>query len=157
CKPAPTTDLEIKNVAKADFHSYGFSMNVCVNGSSSINDLKSSISGLLNFPWAYDVIDSSGNKTRGPGGVSGGPEDLKNGACQTFYWTIQPTHQPIFDQTGKVEITLDENNLIKETNENNNKILYDNSDGAIGLNVLEKQLASIRESVEAMLKDFLKR
>ncbi len=118
------TDLEIKSITKDSSSPYLFSTNVCVVGSKSINDLKTSISGLSNFPWRYDIINSDGSITKGTGGVVGSIENIKNSACETFYWTIQPTHQSLFDQSGQVKITLDENNLIEETNENNNEKLY---------------------------------
>lgn len=113
-------DLEAKGTQKGSFDPYGFTTNFCVYGNKSINDLKKEISSLVNFPFAYNVFDTSGNKHYRYVGAEGGIEQIKNGTCNSLGWTIQPADQQYWNTTGKVEVVVDPNNLIKETNENNN-------------------------------------
>ena len=123
--PSPVEiDLVVKSLTKEKFHPYGFSMQVCINGPKSINDLKKENSELRDFPWAYEVIDTDGKRYYRYMGTVGTVELRKNGECEIFGWSIQLAEQPIFDRSGRIKAILDPNNLIREGNEDNNKFLY---------------------------------
>ncbi|MBI3442597.1 MAG: peptidoglycan-binding protein [Candidatus Sungbacteria bacterium] len=118
------TDLRGTGITKETFHPYGFNATFCVDGSQSINDLKKTNPGLTGFPFDYAVYDVWGNKYQRQVGVSGTPEDLKYGQCSTFGWTIQQQEQGYYDQSKKVELILDPANLVAETNESNNSLIF---------------------------------
>jgi peptidoglycan hydrolase-like protein with peptidoglycan-binding domain len=120
----PVSDLSIKNVVKADFHAYGFNLTVCMAGPKSINDLKKENPKITHYPVYYYVYDVYGNKHQGDIGVSGTPENLKNGECVAYGGTIQTSEQSYFNQTGKVEFVANPQNIISETNEKNNTFLF---------------------------------
>jgi len=119
------TDLKITNATKASFHPYGFYLTLCVDGSKSINDLKQENPGLSSFPIHYIVYEANGQQ-RTPFNTSavGGIENIKNGTCNNVGIVIQNQDQAAFDQSQKVDFVIDKNNLITETNENNNLITY---------------------------------
>lgn len=118
------TDLRITSITRETFHPYGFNMTICTDGSQSINDLKKTIPNLTSFPTDYVVYDLQGNRHRGDASSGGSTEDMKNGQCQTLGWTIQQSEQAYYDQTKKVELFLDPANLIAETNESNNSLVF---------------------------------
>lgn len=121
-------DLVLKNVIKGDFSPYGFYLNLCMNGSKSINDLKKTNPSLRSFPIEISVYDSNGNQYKTDASGGGGIEDLKNGQCMGgtaanglgLGVTLQSNQYSAYNQTKKTSFTLDPDNLIKETNENNN-------------------------------------
>lgn len=118
------TDLRVTSITKETFHPYAFNGTFCVDGNQSINDLKKTNPGLTGFPFDYAVYDLRGNKYQRQTGVSGTPEDLKNGQCSTFGWSIQQQEQGYYDQSKKVELILDPANLVAETNESNNSLVF---------------------------------
>ncbi len=126
--PTVTTDLVLKNVTKASFHPYGFSVNFCVNGSKSINDLKKDNPSITSFPIEIVTSDLNGNQYKTDASAVGGIEDLKNGQCSGdnsasnpgIGITLQSNQYSAYNQTKKAAFTLDPNNLIRETDENNN-------------------------------------
>ena len=115
-----STDLFIKNVSKADFHQYGFYVDVCMNGSKSINDIKRDNPLIKGFPMEIVVYDLNGNKYKTDASGGGHIEDLKNGQCMAenssngrgLGVTLQSNQHSAYDQTKKVAFMLDPNNLI---------------------------------------------
>lgn len=119
------TDLVLKSVTKGNFHPYGFHMNICMNGSKSINDLKRENPSIRSFPIEISTYDLWGNQYKTDASATGGIEDLKNGQCigdasSGLGVTLQANQYSAYDQTKKAGFTLDPSNLIQETNENNN-------------------------------------
>lgn len=118
-------DLVINNVVKADFHQYGFKMDICVNGSKSINDLKMEIPSLRYFPANISVFDSNGSEYKTDASGSGSIEYLKNGQCfNNFGVTLQSNQYAAYDQTKKATFRLDPDNIIPEINESNNTVVF---------------------------------
>ncbi len=119
-----TFDLEAKTLTRETPTGYIFMLNFCVHGNKSINDLKPTIPGLTGLPFTYAAFDSSGNRYAINAVAAGGVEIIKNGACTTFGFGITPAQQAYFNDTKKVEAKLDGVNIIPETDENNNTVLY---------------------------------
>jgi len=52
--------------------------------------------------------------------------DLKDGNCEIFGWKIDDDEdQEAFDRVGELTFVVDPDDLIEETNENNNEDLYE--------------------------------
>lgn len=118
-------DLEIKSLKASEENPYGLTMNVCVNGPKSINDLKKEISSLTGFPFVYYVFDSNGKSYSYPKyDAGGGIEDIKNGECMELGTALQNEHIDILNESSNktIKIVLDNQELIKETNEKNNTL-----------------------------------
>jgi hypothetical protein len=118
------TDLKMRNITRGDFHPYGFHYEFCMYGPKSINDLKRENPRLTSLPVAYYVYDIHGRQYRGDASCVGGCENVKNGQCMKIGWIIQPSEQPFYNQTKRVSVVLDPDNLIVETNEQNNKASF---------------------------------
>jgi len=129
--PTTTTDLRVTGITKESLHPYGFNATFCVDGSQSTNDLKKMNPSLTDFPFDYAVYDLQGKKHQRRVGAGGTPEDLKNGQCLTFGWIIQQQEQDYYNQSKKVELILDPANLIAETNESNNSLIFAKTPSAI--------------------------
>ena len=123
------TDLVIRGVRISWTNPATLNLNVCVNGSKSINDIKRIDPRVTGFPFYFIVYDSAGTaypvSQNGKWDAAGGVEELKNGQCMENLGTaIQTWQVPAFKQSGKVLIKLDPNNFIPETNEANNDYLF---------------------------------
>ncbi len=122
---AANFDLEIANVTKIGVGSPSqFSVQMCVNGDKSFNDIKPSLPGVSAVPFTYGVFDSAGNRQGDLLWAGGAPEALKSGQCGNVPFLLTAADQTYFDQTKKLEVTLDGTGLIPETNEGNNTFLY---------------------------------
>ncbi len=138
-----STDLYANTAAKADFHPYGFTVNLCVVGSKSVNDLKKENSSLTSFPMDIITYDLWGREYKEGASSSGFTEDLKNGSCASIGVTLQSGQYAAYDQTRKVTFRIDPLNLIAETNEQNDYSIVTepkvatctDSDGGININV----------------------
>ena len=119
---APITDLQITNVRETE-NANVLAINICVQGSKSINDIKKETPAVQNFPILYSIDYQNTQITRIMG-AAGGIEDIKNGTCFELYSAIQPEDITAWQANKRVTYVLDTGNLIPETNESNNYYTY---------------------------------
>ena len=131
---AENIDFELKradywanfNPNDVNANDYLFGLEICVHGNSSINDLKSAIPGLEDgLPFTYSILGRDGKVTPPVhpewNAIGGYPEEMKNGQCDNVATSMQFSEQILIDNAEKIIFKLDQNNIVSETNENNNQ------------------------------------
>ncbi len=113
------TDLRLigANVVDGDL----LTVQACVYGHKTIEDLKINKPGLNGFPWKYEVLDSSGNKHEYAEQTQRGTT-TKNGGCFYIDIRLKPDHKPIYSTTKAINVIIDPSDLIQEIDETNNKL-----------------------------------
>ena len=107
-------DIDLKNVVKAGFHQYGFYLEICMKNAGTEDFPYETMIELLNSNG--DVISSKTWKS------SFYPSQECRNRGATF--VSNTVHGPIYDEHGIVRWTLDPNNLLSETNEDNNVFTF---------------------------------
>jgi peptidoglycan hydrolase-like protein with peptidoglycan-binding domain len=140
--PTNTTDLVIKNVVKDQTGTYRFFVDLCMNGSKSINDLKKENPSIQSFPMASIVYDVRGVEYKEDSGGGGSIENLKNGQCMKdiagtgLLVSLQPNQYAAYDQTKKVVFRVDPDYLISEINEKNDYVFSESTGSTPSITVL---------------------
>ncbi len=117
------------NISRTDLSLIGASMvssdwltlQVCVYGPKTIDDLKANIPDLNGFPWKYEVIDSSGSKKQHTEQSQLGTR-TKNGGCFYMDARLSAEERFIYEITQKINVIVDPSNLIQEIDETNNQL-----------------------------------
>ncbi len=120
-------DLILKNVyPNPSGGAYSYWVEVCMNGPRSINDLKQENPAIKGYPFHYYFTDAQGVVHTDPGNeFGGGIENIKNGECMKLGSSIQLNDRAAFDGSNKsVKILIDQDNIIRESNEANNSFVF---------------------------------
>ncbi len=135
-------DIKLKGVIKDPNLLYGFFLNICINGDYSINDLKQFNRNIKDPEFAYKLIQNLKVLYYPPGKqpyeyynpktyvnynytyLDPAVNDLKGGSCLVTKVDINPKMGILYDANHEMVFWLDETNVIKETNEENNTYVF---------------------------------
>lgn len=119
-----------------------------MDGSKSIDDL-----GLTAYPVGYKFFSNNGTSAHlGASNIAGDANTIKNGQCVNYYAYLSSYDQQFY--TGQsVTFTVDNNNQISESNENNNSFTWNPStSSADNLNTMANTLANMQALLDEIAR-----